>query len=85
MLLVNFAILHNLGKAWDILHSSKLVFAICFGLLILSALFFFNPEFLYGFVPYEKVAGLVNVEAECAKSKSKLPSDELKPSKSIAV
>ncbi|WP_316803141.1 helix-turn-helix transcriptional regulator [Pedobacter nototheniae] len=81
MLIVNFTILNNLGKTWTILHSSKIVFAICFCLLILSALFFLNPEFLYGFVPQEKVAGLSRAMPESKASletKDKPSFDEIK-------
>lgn len=78
MLMVNFTILQNLGKAWDILHSSKMVFAICFALLILSALFFLNPEFLYGFVPQDKIANLSIAKVENGGTKTKTSLDEIK-------
>lgn len=48
MLAVNFSVLNNVNKAWFILNESHLIFLLCFCLLVLSFLFFLNPEFIYG-------------------------------------
>jgi len=50
MLVVNFSILKDFNNAWYILNQSYLVFWACLLLLMLSVLFFLNPEFIYGLV-----------------------------------
>lgn len=49
MLVINISILQNRANIWSILHEGSVVIFLCFCLLILSFMFFFNPELIYGF------------------------------------
>lgn len=48
MLSVTFRIHYNVDEALYIFQNSKVVFFFCFCMLMLSFLFFLNPEFIYG-------------------------------------
>jgi len=48
MLVINVTILRNRSDIWSILHEGSIVIFLCFCLLILSFMFFFNPELIYG-------------------------------------
>ncbi|MGM9478742.1 helix-turn-helix domain-containing protein [Pedobacter sp. GSP4] len=57
MLVINITILQNRAHIWFILHEGSLVLFLCFCLLILSFMFFINPELIYGLSKRAAVAG----------------------------
>ncbi len=55
-LAVNFTIFQNLGKSLTVINSNKTIYISCFGLLVLSMLFFTNPQLLFDLIPQSKIA-----------------------------
>ncbi|WP_175633983.1 helix-turn-helix domain-containing protein [Pedobacter ghigonis] len=76
MLVINVSILQNRSNIWSILHEGSVVIFLCFCLLVLSFMFFLNPELIYGLtkktvLPEVKVeTDLVHLADEKAKPKT---------------
>ena len=63
MLVINVSILQNRSNIWSILHEGSVVIFLCFCLLVLSFMFFFNPEFIYGFTK-KTILNNENIQAD---------------------
>ncbi|QIL38246.1 AraC family transcriptional regulator [Pedobacter sp. HDW13] len=63
MLVINVSILQNRSNIWSILHEGSVVIFLCFCLLVLSFMFFLNPELIYGFTK-KAVADSQNIQTD---------------------
>lgn len=73
---INLTVLLHINDAWSILHESRMVIMLCVSMLILSGMFFFNPQLLYGFIPQRRNEGN-NMEPSQIQQDEKQPAGHL--------
>ncbi|RZL61456.1 MAG: AraC family transcriptional regulator [Pedobacter sp.] len=70
MLTVSFRIHYNIDEALYIFQNGKVVFFFCICMLMLSFLFFLNPEFIYGLKRKERYEKSKDSDSEIQKENS---------------